>query len=168
MCLTSFHVFCEQVDFNPNSARYLMISNAPNIPCQPRGTPWRPSIYFIQFAAYKSPAIVESGLDQATNTACACPNRRVASYQFIFLQGRQIRKHGEDIRESSYRYKVWCSIVQLILWSAEYPLLVCIMLWEAIIKYSCKNQFRLDYNHLIYCLVHEMENVCSFDVRAAD
>ena len=52
-------VFCEQVDLNPNSARYLMISNAPNNPCQPRGKPWRPSIYFIQFAAYKSPAIVD-------------------------------------------------------------------------------------------------------------
>ena len=31
------------------------------------------------------------------------------------------------------------------------------MLWEAIIKYSCRNQFRLDFNHLIYCLEHEME-----------
>ena len=52
-------VFCGQVDLNPNSTRYLMISNAPNNPCQPRGTPWRPSIYFIQFADYKSPAVMD-------------------------------------------------------------------------------------------------------------
>ena len=35
----------------------------------------------------------------------------------------------------------------------------CVMLWEVIIKYSCRNQFRLDFNHLIYCFRHEMENV---------
>lgn len=30
------------------------------------------------------------------------------------------------------------------------------------IKYSCKNQFRWDFNHLIYGLKHEIENCSGF------
>ena len=94
-------VSCEQVDLNLNSAQYLMISNAPNNPCQPRGKPWRPSIYFIQFAAYKSPAIVDWTKP---------PTQLVQTEELLhinlcfFFKPDKKRKHGEDIRESSYRY----------------------------------------------------------------
>ena len=123
-------VFCEQVYLNLNSAQYLMISNAPNNHCQPRGTPWRPSIYFIQFAAYKSPAIVD--WTKPPTQLALVQTEELLHINLCFFQARQKRKHGEDIRESSYRYKVWCSIVQLILWSAEYPLLTTTIAWHQV------------------------------------
>ena len=80
-----------------------MISNAPNNPCQPRGTPWRPSIYFIQFADYKSPAVMDW-----TKPPTQLVQTEGLLHINLFFCKPDKKNHGEDIRESSFDLQ--CSV----------------------------------------------------------